>query len=773
MACGIQHAAPLRLAHAGHDSNSSLPSHDLGRHMRRTVGPRWLEGQRSLSHTPNKSLESLCQQCYVQKSLSMLTITQRKSEGGADTEGRPRSHMRRAVRYMWVTEVISGTGFFAVTEKSREKATEVRTALAAQLGESPTMAERVVPRMIYALKVNGCWERVMVRSHCTASCCSLRMEGEEQSSPPEHWHVNLMEVGSMKCVALSQLALITREIASETPKARLYYLSRIYLEDDEKNYQAKAFLKSQIMNNQRLTAEVSYPPSGRGLIHVEIVFGNAFLSDALVDAGFAKYTRFRSRSRSRSRAHDQRKKVSKAASCCSSQDKVSVSSRNSLVPRVPLRAPRNTKPDIGNSTLPELMELIDHMLKKRNESAYLTSRHSALNIAIKLSYRERVPQHQGLCEDGYTSLDKYQKLLRRLRNETPYVEEIMDVKESLYKQLLGMFKKWKASNRHAQKKSDVAIDIMANIFLRFTNTDFIFEYYRHECKKLETSLSNELLLKNEGQGLAQMIVPAVATKLMAAIEKLETSGSGFMQTRERAQTLHHFIINSRNINSLALDTLAKDILKGLYCYHMRGIAYKYLHPENVLVINGHAELRTLDDLHECTIGKDWPFGSVKMAKEDLGKPGDVFKFGLLVLWMACIGVDSYRTATMKFHCNMALLKTIMAQDPNKRPLVESMVCMNSPIIHSSSQGCSMPLKYHLKEVFSDMCIAEGEEETSDQPSEMEVCSESESMFQPTTEEESGNETTESEAPRSNPPSLLSAEREAKDVPPPSTPTEKA
>lgn len=63
------------------------------------------------------------------------------------------------------------------------------------------------------------------------------MEGKEQTSPLEYWHVALLEVGSMKCVAVSQLALVTREIASETRTARLYYLSRIYFEDDEKNYQ--------------------------------------------------------------------------------------------------------------------------------------------------------------------------------------------------------------------------------------------------------------------------------------------------------------------------------------------------------------------------------------------------------------------------------------------------------------------------------------------------------------------------------------------------------
>lgn len=81
----------------------------------------------------------------------------------------------------------------------------------------------------------------------------------------------------------------------------------------------------------------------------------------------------------------------------------------------------------------------------------------------------------------------------------------------------------------------------------------------------------------------------------------------------------------------------------------------------------------------------------------------------------------------------------------------------------------MPLKYHLKELVYDKCIAEGE--NSDQPSEIEMCSESESIFLPTTEEESGNETTESEAPRSNPPSLLSTEREAMERPPPNSPTE--
>lgn len=90
-------------------------------------------------------------------------------------------------------------------------------------------------QQICALKVNGSWERVMLRRHCTASCCSLRTEGKEQPSTPEHWHVALMEVGSIKCVPLSQLALVTRNIASETRKARFYFLRRIYLDDEKKD----------------------------------------------------------------------------------------------------------------------------------------------------------------------------------------------------------------------------------------------------------------------------------------------------------------------------------------------------------------------------------------------------------------------------------------------------------------------------------------------------------------------------------------------------------
>lgn len=55
------------------------------------------------------------------------------------------------MRYLWVTEVISGTGFYAMTEKDQEKAMEVKATLAAQLGDSPIMAEQVVPRMVSAV----------------------------------------------------------------------------------------------------------------------------------------------------------------------------------------------------------------------------------------------------------------------------------------------------------------------------------------------------------------------------------------------------------------------------------------------------------------------------------------------------------------------------------------------------------------------------------------------------------------------------------------------
>lgn len=75
----------------------------------------------------------------------------------------------------------------------------------------------------------------------------------------------------------------------------------------------------------------------------------------------------------------------------------------------------------------------------------------------------------------------------------------------------------------------------------------------------------------QGQGLAQVIVPAVATKLMAVIEKLQTSASGFMQTPKIIETLQQFINSNRNISSLALETVAKDILKGEYSFHSHNL----------------------------------------------------------------------------------------------------------------------------------------------------------------------------------------------------------
>lgn len=85
-----------------------------------------------------------------------------------------------------------------------------------------------------------------------------------------------------------------------------------------------------------------------------------------------------------------------------------LSSPRGLTSHVPPHPPRDTKSHVRNTTLPELLELIAHLMKNRKESAYLTSRHSALNTAIKLPYSERAPQHQGLCGHRYATLDKYQ-----------------------------------------------------------------------------------------------------------------------------------------------------------------------------------------------------------------------------------------------------------------------------------------------------------------------------------------------------------------------------
>lgn len=59
-----------------------------------------------------------------------------------------------------------------------------------------------------------------------------------------------------------------------------------------------------------------------------------------------------------------------------------------------------------------------------------------------------------------------------------------------------------------------------------------------------------------------MLVPAVATKIMSCIDKLETLSSGYKSAMERPQTLHQFITSTKYITPLILETLAKDILKG-------------------------------------------------------------------------------------------------------------------------------------------------------------------------------------------------------------------
>ena len=160
-------------------------------------------------------------------------------------------------------------------------------------------------------------------------------------------------------------------------------------------------------------------------------------------------------------------------------------------------------------------------------------------------------------------------------------------------------------------------------------------------------------------------------------------------------------------------------------------------------------LRPIEEQQECRIGQDWPFEGVEVANEDLGKPGDVFNFGLLLLWMACKGADSYYGATMKYYCNVTLIKMTMDEDPNQRPLVESMVCTNSPIFRPNIKWRPMLLKDYLREVFNDKCnTEEASEDASGLPSEAETgetTSESGSMFQ-RTEDESGTETTESEPP---------------------------
>lgn len=71
-------------------------------------------------------------------------------------------------------------------------------------------------------------------------------------------------------------------------------------------------------------------------------------------------------------------------------------------------------------------------------------------------------------------------------------------------------------------------------------------------------LMKAIILPIQGQELGQMIVPAVATKLMSSIAKLELSAKGLSHAEDSPQSLHQFITRNQNITPFTLETLSKD-----------------------------------------------------------------------------------------------------------------------------------------------------------------------------------------------------------------------
>ena len=66
------------------------------------------------------------------------------------------------------------------------------------------------------------------------------------------------------------------------------------------------------------------------------------------------------------------------------------------------------KTDYIYSTMPELMELIEYVMKKRKESDYLTSSQYALYQAIKMQSKELLTRDQGLYKHEQAVLNKHQ-----------------------------------------------------------------------------------------------------------------------------------------------------------------------------------------------------------------------------------------------------------------------------------------------------------------------------------------------------------------------------
>ncbi|XP_069951858.1 uncharacterized protein [Cherax quadricarinatus] len=298
----------------------------------------------------------------------------------------------------------------------------------------------------------------------------------------------------------------------------------------------------------------------------------------------------------------------------------------------------------------------------------------------------------------YQAIIPLQIKLKCLRNECSL--EYQDHPTETYDKVFSCFTEWKKAYSEAQVELNSAVEMVAKLFSSFaTHLKGIIKGRNMQCFSpseeycsLSTALGKEMELAIKGRDFTKCMAAAVDAKIRGRISELKyifllmenvsakcsVRSSNSMEERSvQDVSLFKFVKGfKKEIPQQTFAAIINDIVQDLVCFHQKGKAYKHLHPENILLVDGVAKLCSQEKIVESSLKESWSFKCPQSPgqKEAIDTfADDVYSLGIMILWLSCLGVGNLEAAKKAAINSIPSIKHLIAEEPSERPTMQELL----------------------------------------------------------------------------------------------------
>nr|XP_053640921.1 uncharacterized protein LOC128694698 isoform X2 [Cherax quadricarinatus] len=349
-----------------------------------------------------------------------------------------------------------------------------------------------------------------------------------------------------------------------------------------------------------------------------------------------------------------------------------------------------------NNELSKTISDVLAQVKVRFSLRFAMDPNSVLNQTVKVLSEEK--SFNSVC-------DKIKMLGRAVLDLLPESKELPTVEEKFWKEV-PYLNRYQAiiplqkAYSEAQVELNSAVEMVAKLFSSFaTHLKGIIKGRNMQCFSpseeycsLSTALGKEMELAIKGRDFTKCMAAAVDAKIRGRISELKyifllmenvsakcsVRSSNSMEERSvQDVSLFKFVKGfKKEIPQQTFAAIINDIVQDLVCFHQKGKAYKHLHPENILLVDGVAKLCSQEKIVESSLKESWSFKCPQSPgqKEAIDTfADDVYSLGIMILWLSCLGVGNLEAAKKAAINSIPSIKHLIAEEPSERPTMQELL----------------------------------------------------------------------------------------------------